>query len=50
MNNEQRQALFDNTARAMQGVPKEIQERHVNHAFQADEDYGKGLKIALGLA
>ncbi|GLT17535.1 catalase [Vibrio zhanjiangensis] len=49
MNEEQRQRLFDNTARAMQGVPKAIQERHINHAFQADEDYGKGLKTALGL-
>ncbi|MCV5639414.1 catalase, partial [Escherichia coli] len=50
MNEEQRQALFDNTARAMDGVPDFIKERHVNHAYQADEAYGKGLELALGLA
>ncbi|EHR6439633.1 catalase [Vibrio parahaemolyticus] len=50
MNEEQRQALFDNTARAMDGVPDFIKERHVTHAYQADEAYGKGLELALGLA
>ncbi|WP_289847763.1 catalase [Vibrio hepatarius] len=49
MNDDQRQTLCDNTARAMQDVPKEIQERHVRHAFLADENYGNGLKKALGL-
>ncbi|GEM75556.1 catalase [Vibrio sagamiensis] len=49
MSSEQRQTLFDNTARAMEGVPNFIKERHVQHAYQADEAYGKGLEIALGL-
>lgn len=49
MSEEQRQTLFDNTARAMDGVPEFIQQRHVQHAYQADEAYGKGLEIALGL-
>jgi catalase len=49
MNDEQRQALFDNTARSLNGVPEFIQQRHVDHAFQADKAYGEGLKAALGL-
>ncbi|EDP60475.1 catalase [Vibrio sp. AND4] len=49
MNEEQRHTLFDNTARAMNAVPEFIKQRHVQHAYQADEAYGKGLEMALGL-
>ncbi|AUI85873.1 catalase [Vibrio azureus] len=49
MTPEQRQTLFDNTARAMEGVPDFIKERHVQHAYQADEAYGKGLEMALSI-
>ncbi|ANS86862.1 catalase [Vibrio scophthalmi] len=49
MNAEQQQVLFDNTARAMDGVPEFIKQRHIDHAYQADQAYGEGLKKALGM-
>ncbi|MFA0412936.1 catalase [Vibrio renipiscarius] len=49
MTAEQQQVLFDNTARAMDGVPEFIKQRHIDHAYQADEAYGEGLKLALGM-
>ncbi|WP_418114874.1 catalase [Vibrio scophthalmi] len=49
MNAEQQQVLFDNTARAMDGVPEFIKQRHIDHAYQADQAYGEGLKKALGI-
>lgn len=45
----QKAALFENTARAMQGVPDEIRRRHVAHCGEADEAYGEGVRKALGL-
>jgi cation transport ATPase len=38
MTAEQQQVLFDNTARAMRGVPQEIQERGIGHCAKADPD------------
>ncbi|MCY9802398.1 catalase [Vibrio scophthalmi] len=49
MNADQQQVLFDNTARAMDGVPEFIKQRHIDHAYQADQAYGEGLKKALGM-
>jgi catalase len=49
MDAEQKQALFENTARAMQGVPEAIQRRHVEHCRKADQAYGEGVAKALGL-
>ncbi|WP_434999141.1 catalase [Vibrio scophthalmi] len=49
MNADQQQVLFDNTARAMDGVPEFIKLRHIDHAYQADQAYGEGLKKALGM-
>jgi catalase len=49
MDAKQKQALFENTARAMQGVPEEIQRRHVEHCSKADPAYGEGVAKALGL-
>jgi catalase len=46
----QQQALFDNTARSINGVPKEIQARHIRNCLKADLDYGKGVAQALGIA
>jgi catalase len=43
----QRQRLFDNTARALQGVPAHIQQRHVDNCRKADEAYGAGVADAL---
>ena len=47
MNAEQRQALFDNTARAMAGVPEFIRQRHLEHCFACHKDYGEGVAAAM---
>jgi len=49
MNVEQRQILFDNTARAVGGAAKHIQERHIANCLKADPAYGEGVARALGL-
>ncbi|HRF44357.1 MAG TPA: catalase [Candidatus Competibacteraceae bacterium] len=46
----QQQVLFENTARSMEGVPREIQIRHTSHCLKADPAYGKGIADALGIA
>ncbi|MDP3838400.1 MAG: catalase-related domain-containing protein [Methylococcales bacterium] len=45
----QQQALFDNTARSIMDVPREIQLRHIDHCLKADPAYGKGIADALGI-
>lgn len=45
----QRQILFENTARSIGGIPREIQIRHIKHCFKADPAYGKGIADALGI-
>jgi catalase len=47
MSDEQKQALFDNTARAMQGVPGEIKQRHIDNCTKADPAYGDGVAKAI---
>ena len=49
MSAEQRQALFDNTARSIGPVPVEIQQRHLAHCHRADPAYAAGVAQALGL-
>ena len=49
MSPEQQQALFDNTAAAMNGVPDFIKERHAKHCYQCDPAYGEGVAKALGM-
>jgi catalase len=49
MNAEQRQFLFDNTARAIGGAAKHIQERHIANCAKADPAYGEGVAQALGI-
>lgn len=49
MSKTQQQVLFDNTARSIGGVPKEIQLRHIKHCLQADPDYGEGVAKALSI-
>ncbi len=46
----QRQALFENTARAMGDAPREIKLRHIGNCLKADPEYGKGVAAALGLS
>jgi catalase len=50
MTTAQQQVLFENTARAMTGVPDEIKHRHVKNCAMADPAYGEGIARALALA
>jgi catalase len=49
MSPEQKQVLFENTARAMGNSPKEIKLRHIGNCLKADAAYGKGVADALGM-
>jgi catalase len=49
MSPEQQLTLFENTARAMEGVPDEIKRRHVANCMQADSEYGRGVAAALDI-
>ncbi|MEO8803125.1 MAG: catalase [Rudaea sp.] len=49
MKANQKKALFENTARSMQGIPEAIQRRHIGHCAKADPAYGAGVAKALGL-
>jgi len=49
LNKEQQLALFENTARNMQGVPDAIKLRHIKHCSKADVAYGKGIAEAMGI-
>ena len=46
-NAEQRQRLFSNIARAMQGVPEDIVEKQIEHFSRCDPAYGSGVREAL---
>ncbi|MDC8445853.1 MAG: catalase [Nitrosomonas sp.] len=50
MNSGQRQALFENTARAMSGVSEAIKLRHIANCLKADPVYGDGIAKAMGIA
>jgi catalase len=43
----QQQTLFDNTARALNGVSKPVQQLHIEHCAQADPAYGAGVAQAI---
>ncbi|MYN15805.1 catalase [Rugamonas sp. FT107W] len=45
---EKKQLLFENTARAIHGVSKAIQQRHIDHCTKADPAYGAGVMAAIG--
>lgn len=47
MSPEQRQRLFDNTARGMGDAAQHIKERHIANCTKADPDYGAGVRAAL---
>src|SRR5712691_5283721 len=49
MTPEQKQLLFDNTARAIHGASQEVLERHVANCRRADPAYGEGVARALKL-
>ncbi|HEX2011766.1 MAG TPA: catalase, partial [Roseateles sp.] len=44
----QRQALFDNTARALGDASSEVKQRHIDNCAKADPAYGEGVARALG--
>jgi catalase len=45
----QRQALFENTARAMGDARLQIKQRHVENCMRAHPAYGAGVARALGI-
>ncbi|MFF4903039.1 catalase [Streptomyces sp. NPDC001068] len=47
MTPEQRQSLFENTARAINGACRPTVERHIHHCTQADPAYGEGVRKAI---
>ncbi|MFP7754681.1 catalase [Thermodesulfobacteriota bacterium B35] len=49
MSPEQQQVLFENTARAMEGVTDEVRKRHIANCSKADPAYGRGVARALGM-
>jgi catalase len=49
MSPAQKQALFENTARAMGDAPEEIKLRHIRNCMKADPAYGEGVAKALGI-
>ncbi|MGM8366583.1 catalase [Virgibacillus sp. W0181] len=50
MNEEQKQLLFENTARNMRGAERFIKIRHIGHCYKADPAYGEGVAKALGIS
>lgn len=49
MKPDEKQRLFDNTARAMGDAPVDIKKRHIANCTKADPAYGTGVAKALGL-
>lgn len=49
MTDGQQQLLFNNTAAAIAGAERFIQERHISNCYKADPEYGKGVAKALGI-
>lgn len=47
MSAEQKQALFDNTARSISGASAQSIQRHIEHCTQADPAYGAGVALAI---
>ncbi|MYM35183.1 catalase [Duganella sp. FT94W] len=47
LTDEKQQLLFENTARAIHGVSKPVQQRHIDHCTQADPAYGAGVAAAI---
>ncbi|MDV0447021.1 Catalase [Methanosarcinaceae archaeon Ag5] len=50
MRPEQKQVLFDNTARAICGAEDKIKIRHAVNCARADVEYGKGVAKAMGIS
>jgi catalase len=50
MNEQQKQALFANTAESISGASSDIQKRHIRHCLKAAQAYGEGIAKALGIS
>jgi catalase len=50
MTPEEKQRLFANTARAIDGASQEVLKRHIANCTRADSAYGRGVAEALGVA
>lgn len=50
MSPEQKKVLFENTARSMGDIPKEIKLRHISNCYKADPEYGQGLAEVLRIS
>lgn len=50
MTSDQKKVLFENTARAMGDIPKEIKLRHIKNCYKADKEYGQGMADVLGIS
>ncbi|MBI9043988.1 MAG: catalase [Anaerolineaceae bacterium] len=50
MTNEQKQLLYENTARAMGDAPEFIKVRHIENCLKADPAYGAGVAEAAGIS
>ncbi len=49
MSAEQKQVLFENTARALGNAPKAVKQRHICNCLKVAEAYGEGVEAALGV-
>ena len=49
MTDEQKRVLFENTARDMNRVTKEVKLRHIKNCMNVDKAYGLGVLKALGI-
>jgi catalase len=47
LNADEKQRLFENTARAIIGASKPVQERHISNCTKADPAYGAGVAKAI---
>jgi catalase len=46
---EKQRVLCENTGRAMAGVSRDVQIRHIRNCLSADPAYGEGVAAALGV-
>ena len=46
---EKQQVLFENTGRALTGVSRDVQIRHITNCLKADPAYGEGVAKALDM-
>ncbi|HLS35479.1 MAG TPA: catalase [Bacillota bacterium] len=50
MPDDEKERLFANTARALDGVEEQIIHRHIKHCYLADPAYGEGVAKAVGIS